>query len=169
MGANAVGRIDRRLDRRRPSGVYPDFYGGSFARCPDSVDFSYHQIVNIYRDANAYFIDKGWVKVERPSDAVPTATSKSMMKDENWYELVVGNKSRSGGQWRSGKRPIRRSEPYGYPRRLWNKETGEIDKSVAQQWKKYDMREILRTYWPALGPRSQISFTSTSGTWTPTT
>jgi hypothetical protein len=22
-----------------------------------------------------------------------------MMKDENWYELVVGDKSRSGGQW----------------------------------------------------------------------
>jgi hypothetical protein len=39
--------------------LYPDFYGGSFALCPDSVDFSYHQIVNIYSDANAYYVEKG--------------------------------------------------------------------------------------------------------------
>ena len=39
--------------------LYPDFYGGSFASCPDSVDFNYHQIVNIYNDTNAYFIDQG--------------------------------------------------------------------------------------------------------------
>jgi hypothetical protein len=37
---------------------YPDFYGGSFASCPDAVDFRYHQIVNIYQDANAYW----WTK-----------------------------------------------------------------------------------------------------------
>ena len=48
---------------------YPDFYGGSFASCPDSVDFNYHQIVNIYKDANAYYIDNGWMKVDRPTAA----------------------------------------------------------------------------------------------------
>src|SRR5262249_7490669 len=32
---------------------YPDFYGGTFASCPDAVDFNYHQIVNVYRDPNA--------------------------------------------------------------------------------------------------------------------
>src|SRR4029450_6845980 len=46
---------------------YPDFYGGAFASCPDSVDFNYHQIVNIYKDAIAYFIDKASMKVERPN------------------------------------------------------------------------------------------------------
>ena len=47
---------------------YPDFYGGAFASCPDSVDFRYHQIVNIYDDPNAYFVDKGWMKLERPDE-----------------------------------------------------------------------------------------------------
>ena len=37
---------------------YPDFYGGTFSLCPDGVDFRYHQIVNIYKDDNAYFIDR---------------------------------------------------------------------------------------------------------------
>ena len=46
---------------------YPDFYGATFASCPDSVDFRYHQIVDIYQDVNAYFIDNGWMKVDRPN------------------------------------------------------------------------------------------------------
>ena len=36
---------------------YPDFYGGTWSLCPDGVDFRYHQIVNIYADTNAYFIE----------------------------------------------------------------------------------------------------------------
>ena len=78
---------------------YPDLYGGTFARCPDGVDFKYHQIVNVYQDANAYWIDRGWTKVERPNQRRPDGNIQSMMKDENWYELVVGDKSRRGGQW----------------------------------------------------------------------
>jgi enterochelin esterase-like enzyme len=133
--------------------LYPDFYGGSFASCPDSVDFTYHQIVNIYNDTNAYFIDKGWLKIDRPSERRPDGNVEVMMKDENWYELVVGDKSRSGGQWDIWEATYSPVGADGYPKRLWNKETGEIDKSVAQQWKKYDMAETLRTYWPALGPK----------------
>ncbi len=133
--------------------LYPDFYGGSFASCPDSVDFNYHQIVNIYNDSNAYFIDKGWMKIDRPSERRPDGNVEVMMKDENWYELVVGDKSRSGGQWDIWEATYSPVGADGYPKRLWNKETGEIDKSVAAQWKKYDMADTLRTYWPALGPK----------------
>ncbi|HEU4935914.1 MAG TPA: alpha/beta hydrolase-fold protein [Vicinamibacterales bacterium] len=133
--------------------LYPDFYGGSFALCPDAVDFSYHQIVNIYSDINAYYIDKGWTTVERPSQRKIDGNIEAMMKDENWYELVVGDKSRSGGQWDIWEATYSPVGPDGYPRRLWNKETGIIDKSVAEQWKKYDLAEILRKNWTVLGPK----------------
>lgn len=132
---------------------YPDFYGGSFALCPDSVDFEYHQIVDIYRDANAYWIDKGWTRVERPSERRPDGKIENMMKDENWFELVVGDKSRSGGQWDIWEATYSPVGPDGYPKRLWDKATGVIDKSVAEQWKKYDLLNTLRTNWPTLGPR----------------
>ncbi|MEP6914875.1 MAG: alpha/beta hydrolase-fold protein [Acidobacteriota bacterium] len=132
---------------------YPDFYGGSFASCPDSVDFSYHQVVNIYKDANAYFVDKGWMKLERPSERRPDGNIVSMMKDENWFELTVADKSRSGGQWDIWEATYSPVGPDGYPKRLWNKTTGEIDRSVAEHWKKYDLLHILRTNWPALGPK----------------
>jgi enterochelin esterase-like enzyme len=133
--------------------LYPDFYGGSFASCPDSVDFSYHQIVDIYKDANAYFVDKGWMKLERPSERRPDGNIESMMKDENWFELVVGDHSRSGGQWDIWEATYSPVGADGYPKRLWNKATGEIDHTVAEQWKKYDLANILRTNWATLGPK----------------
>jgi hypothetical protein len=132
---------------------YPDFYGGSFASCPDAVDFRYHQIVDIYKDSNAYFVDQGWLKVDRPNQRQPDGNIQSMMKDENWYELVVGDKSRSGGQWDIWEATYSPVGDDGYPKRLWNKETGVIDKAVADQWRKYDLRHVLESNWPTLGPK----------------
>jgi hypothetical protein len=132
---------------------YPDFYGGTFASCPDSVDFEYHQIVNVYKDANAYYLDDGWVKVERPNQRKPDGSIVSMMKDENRYELTVGDHSRSGGQWDIWEATYSPAGPDGYPRRIWNKETGKIDHAVAERWKKYDLLAVLKTNWPTLGPK----------------
>lgn len=132
---------------------YPDFYGATFASCPDSVDFSYHQIVNIYKDPNAYFIDDGWTRIERPSHRRPDGNIIAMMKDENRYELTVGDRSRSGDQWDIWEATYSPVGPDGYPKRLWNKQTGEIDRAVAEQWKKYDLLDVLRTNWATLGPK----------------
>ncbi len=132
---------------------YPDFYGGSFASCPDAVDFRYHQIVDIYQDANAYFVDRGWTKVERPNRRLPDGRIEEMMKDENRYELVVGDHSRSGGQWDIWEATFSPRGEDGYPKRLWNKMTGEIDKSVAVQWRRYDLRHLLESNWSTLGPK----------------
>jgi hypothetical protein len=132
---------------------YPDFYGGTFASCPDSVDFNYHQIVNIYKDPNAYFTDMGWMQIDRPSQRRPDGTIVSMMKDENRYELTVGDHSRSGDQWDIWEATFSPVGGDGYPKRLWDKQTGKIDPSVAEQWKKYDLLNILKTTWTTLGPR----------------
>ena len=76
-----------------------------------------------------------------------------MMKDENWCELVAGDKSRSGGQWDIWEATYSPVDADGYPKRLWDKQTGVIDKKVAESWKKYDLREILEKDWTVLGPR----------------
>jgi putative esterase len=132
---------------------YPDFYGGSFGSCPDSVDFNYHQIVNIYKDPNAYFIEHDWMAVDRPTQRRPDGSIVSMMKDENHYELTVGDKSRSGGQWDIWEATYSPVGPDGYPMRLWNKQTGAIDRTVAEKWKKYDLLDVLKTNWTTLGPK----------------
>jgi hypothetical protein len=132
---------------------YPDFYGGTFSLCPDGVDFRYHQIVNIYNDPNAYWIENEWTRIERPNQRRPDGNIQSMMKDENWYELAVADKSRSGGQWDIWEATYSPVGPDGYPQRLWDKKTGVINKTVAEAWKKYDLREILEKNWTTLGPK----------------
>jgi len=133
---------------------YPDFYGGTFALCPDSVDFRYHQIVNVYDDANAYWLDRGWTRVERPNQRRPDGNVMSMMKDENWFELVQGDRSRSGGQWDIWDATYGPVGPDGYPKPIWDKKTGVVDKTVAAYWKEhYDLRHILEKNWATLGPK----------------
>jgi hypothetical protein len=134
--------------------LYPDFYGGTWSLCPDGVDFRYHQIVNIYADSNAYWINHDWMKVERPTQRRPDGNIVAMMKDENWSELVQGDRSRSGGQWDIWEATYGPVGADGYPRRIWDKKTGVIDRSVAAYWKEhFDLRNILETNWSTLGPK----------------
>ena len=134
--------------------LYPDFYGGTWSLCPDAVDFRYHQIVNIYSDTNAYFIEHPWMKVERPTQRRPDGNIVAMMKDENWSELAQGDHSRSGGQWDIWEATYGPVGADGYPQRIWDKTTGVIDKKVAAYWKEhYDLRNILETNWATLGPK----------------
>jgi hypothetical protein len=42
----------------------------------------------------------------------------------------------------------------GYPRRIWDKETGKIDPVTAAYWKEhYDLSHILQRDWATLGPK----------------
>jgi hypothetical protein len=129
-------------------------FGGAWGWCPDAVDFRYHQIVNIYEDANAYTLDRGWLKVERPGMRRTDGNVLYTMRDENWFEYAVGNRSRSAGQWAIWEAvygPVGRD---GYPARIWDPLTGVIDPDVAEHWRSYyDLTEHLRRSWPALGPK----------------
>jgi hypothetical protein len=134
--------------------MYPDFYGGTWSLCPDAVDFRYHQIVNVYADTNAYWLDRGWMKIDRPTQRRPDGNVLAMMKDENWFELAAGDRSRSGGQWDIWEATYGPVGADGYPVRIWDKQTGVIDHTVAEYWKQhYDLRHILQTNWPTLGPK----------------
>jgi hypothetical protein len=134
--------------------LYPDFYGGTWSLCPDAVDFRYHQIVDIYADTNAYWFDKGWMRVERPTRRRADGNIQAMMKDENFYELVAGDRGRSGGQWDIWQATYGPVGDDGYPQPIWDKRTGVIDHEVASYWKEhYDLRNILETNWNALGPK----------------
>src|SRR6266540_7051250 len=42
----------------------------------------------------------------------------------------------------------------GYPKPIWDKATGKIDRSVAEYWREhYDLGHILRRDWAKLGPK----------------
>jgi hypothetical protein len=133
---------------------YPDEYNGCFAACPDPIDFRSYCLTNIYEDKNAYYYDSDFQKTEIPSHRDYLGQVSSTLKQSNHLELVLGDKSRSGQQWDIWEATYSPMGDDGYPLRLWDKYSGEIDHTVADYWKEnYDLRYIMERDWDKLGPK----------------
>lgn len=131
---------------------HPTFFGGAWSWCPDSVDFHAYQIVNIYEDQNAYERDRGWITVERPSNRLPDGNIQFTMRQEGLYELAVADRSRSGGQWAIWEAAHGPVGADGYPRPIWDHETGVIDRETAEYWRdNFDLHHHLRENWARIG------------------
>jgi len=135
---------------------YPDEVNGCFAACPDPIDFRSMCLVNIYQDKNAFWYDSEFKKMPRPAHRDYLGQIQATMEENNHYELVLGTKTRSGEQWDIWEAVYSPQGEDGYPKRIFNKETGEIDRGVANFWKEnYDLRYILQRDWKTLGPKLQ--------------
>jgi hypothetical protein len=135
---------------------YPDFFNGCFAACPDPIDFRAYTVVNIYEDKNAYYLGDQWKRTPRPGARNYLGQLSSTLQQMNQRELVLGSNSRSGDQWDIWEAVFGPTGPDGYPKRIWDKRTGEIDHSVAEYWRaNYDLRYIMERDWKTLGPKLQ--------------
>jgi hypothetical protein len=133
---------------------YPDEYNGAFAACPDPIDFRAYLLVDIYSDANAYFIEGPFRRVERPSRRDWLGQVTVTMRDDNLWELTLGTKNRSGQQFDIWEAVYSPRADDGYPKRLWDRRTGVIDPEVAKYWRdNYDLRHILERDWKELGSK----------------
>ncbi len=133
---------------------YPDEFNGCFAACPDPIDFRAYSLVDIYKDKNAYFYDSEFKKLPRPAHRNYLGQIQNTMAETNAYELALGKHSRSGQQWDIWEAVFSPQGDDGYPKRIFDKETGAIDKEVAAYWKEnYDLRHILERDWKTLGPK----------------
>ncbi|MDE3741624.1 hypothetical protein [Maribacter polysaccharolyticus] len=131
---------------------YPNEYNGCFAACPDPIDFRAYCLTNIYEDDNAYYYDSEHKKLEVPSHRDYLGQITSTQRQGNHLELVLGDKSRSGQQWDIWEATYSPQGDDGYPVRIWDKMTGDIDHKVAEYWKEnYDLRYILERDWDKLG------------------
>jgi hypothetical protein len=133
---------------------YPDAFNGCFAACPDPIDFRAYGLVNIYEDANAYTYPSRHKPLEVPAHRDYLGQIQTTVREYNQLELVLGEKSRSGQQWDIWEATYSPQGPDGYPKRLWDKRTGDIDHQVAEYWKEnFDLRHILERDWDKLGPK----------------
>ena len=128
--------------------MYPDFYNGCFAACPDPIDFRAFTSVNIYDDENAYYAKGPWKVVARPAHRNYLGHISATVEQMNRMESVLGSKGRSGGQfdiWTATYSPV---GPDGYPKPIWDRATGKIDKEVATYWREnYDLTHIMKRDW----------------------
>lgn len=127
---------------------YPDFYNGAFAACPDPIDFRAYGTVNIYEDRNAYTVDAPFKQTPRIAMRDYLGRPTSTLEEMNRLELVLGANSRSGGQWDIWQAVFSPAGADGYPKPIWDKRTGEIDRSVAEYWREnFDLVHIMQRDW----------------------
>lgn len=131
---------------------YPKEYNGCFTACPDPIDFRAYTVVNIYEDKNAYYEEGPFRKTLRPGTRNYLGHLSATLRDANYKELALGTRSRSGDQWDIWEAVYSPVGPDGYPKPIWDKLSGEIDKDVATHWREnYDLAYILNRDWTKHG------------------
>lgn len=132
---------------------YPDYFNGAWSRYPDPVDFRAYQLVDIYKDENAYVNKYGF---ERPSSRDISGDTEFTMRHECQKENVLGlgdSYIMSGNPWGAWNAVYSPRGTDNRPLPLWNAQTGKINREVAEQWKKYDLRLVLEQNWQTLAPK----------------
>lgn len=134
--------------------MYPDEFNGAFAACPDPIDFRAYTAVNLYEDENAYYPTGPWKRTPRPGSRNYLGHVNSTLEQMNQREAALGSKGRSGDQWDIWQATYSPVGDDGYPKPIWDKATGAIDKEVATYWRdNYDLSHILERDWATLGPK----------------
>lgn len=134
---------------------HPDFFGGAWSFCPDPVDFREFLNVDIYRDESAFSAPgRRWLVPERFASRSVKGQPRVSVRQISQLSAVLGSKGRSGefvDMWCAIYGPV---GPDGYPPAIWDHETGEIDREVAEYWRDngWDLRHYLQTHWSEIGP-----------------
>lgn len=135
--------------------LHPKFFNGTWALYPDPVDFRRYQMSNVYEDDNAFEVPSGdWAKLIRPLSRDANGQVTLTMREMSRLEAVLGSNIRSGQQiaaWDAAYGPVGKD---GYPRPLWDRLTGKIDREVALYMRDngYDLRYNLEKNWKQIGP-----------------
>lgn len=144
---------------------YPEYFGGAWGFCPDPVDFHAFQMIDVYKDTNAYFDIGAFKRVPKLVGRMPNDRVIATMEDFSRQEWVLGTRGRSGGQMDAFHATFGPVGADGYPAPLWDPVTGAINPDVAKHWReKYDLTALLERDWERLGPRLVGKLHVTMGT-----
>ena len=134
---------------------YPDFFNGCFSYSADEVDFEYCQLMNIYKDENAYYNEYGYLRpIMRDVTGEPIVSQKDFIYFEN---VLSPNDSyvNSGGQFSAFSALFTSRGADGLPKALFDPVTGQFDKEVVKDWEKHDLKRYVENNWETLGPKLQ--------------
>ncbi|MCY1064933.1 alpha/beta hydrolase-fold protein [Nannocystis sp. RBIL2] len=121
---------------------HPEAFGGAWSLAPDPVDFRSFTNVDLYRDANMY----------RGSDGAAVPLVRDGAKVVTNLEAFVRADPAGRRIYASFDAVFSPRGPDG-PLPLFDRETGQIDRSVVSSWQRYDISARLRREWPTLGPQ----------------
>jgi hypothetical protein len=135
---------------------YPEHYNGAFVACPDPVDFHAYMTVDLYKQDNMFYMQGANKRVEQPAMRDYLGHTLISMRDNIAYEAALGDHGRSGEQFDIWQAVYSPTGEDGYPRPIFDKQTGAIDHKTADYWREhYDLNAILQRDWATLGPKLQ--------------
>lgn len=121
---------------------YPDSFGAAWSTSPDPVDFRSFQSVNIYSDASMYVAADGTeiCSFHRRDKQIMTS------RQENTGEEMLAADNRSAQQWDSWQAVFGPRTERGTPAALFDPKTGKIDAGIADQYRRYDIGNLVRSH-----------------------
>lgn len=142
---------------------HPEFFGGAWVFQPWAFNFQRYFTLNIYENDNAFIVppeqlpewarsESNWLPVERylvqTRDGIPIATIRQLSR----HDAVLA--THAGGEFGTDDAILGPIGEDGYPRPLWDRMSGKIDREVADYWREHgDLAGYVEKHWPALGPK----------------
>ncbi|MFZ9793282.1 MAG: alpha/beta hydrolase-fold protein, partial [Gemmataceae bacterium] len=123
--------------------TYPGTFGGVWSTAPDPVDFRDFQKINLYQPGENMFKDRNGQ--DRPLGRRGDKPFLYYKPFSDMEEALA-----RGGQLGSFEAVFSPKAVNGLPKKLWNRENGQIDLETAKAWQAYDIRLQLEKNWPNL-------------------
>lgn len=137
---------------------YPETFGGVWSTAPDPVDFRDFTGTDIYSFENMYENPAGEKTMLMRRRGEFVRSFESFTRKEVASQPV-------GGQIYSFDAVFSPKGEDGQPRFIFDRESGQIDRAVAEAWRTYDIREKLRREWAQVGPQLAGKLNIFVGTW----
>ncbi len=133
---------------------WPEVFGACWSSAPDPIDFSAFQKTNLYEDERMYLMPNG---EETPSYRMRSRDGGEVVamtvRQEVLVEYAIHPEGGSGQQWDTWMAMFSpRDTETGFPKRMFDPETGRIDREVVENWKQFDLTRRVREDWDRYGP-----------------
>jgi S-formylglutathione hydrolase FrmB len=126
--------------------AYPETFGGVWSTSPDPVDFRDFQQTDLYEPGADLYTDRQG----RPRPLARAGGSPiAFFQPFSEMESVLGH----GGQLQSFEAVFSPRGADGRPQPLYDRRSGAVDRAVALEWGRYDLRQKLARHWGVLGPK----------------
>jgi len=142
---------------------HPDFFGGAWVFQPWAFNFQRYFTLNIYENDNAFVVppeelpewarsESNWLPVERflvqTREGIPIATIRGLSR----HDAVLA--THAGGEFGTDDAMLGPIGADGYPRPLWDRMSGKIDREVADHWREHgDLAYYVEKHWSTIGPK----------------
>ncbi len=134
---------------------YPDFFDGAWSYSPDPLEFEHYGLINIYEDETIFYNRFGYLQPgNRNVYGEPTRSMLEWISNEN-VNSRTNTYAVSGGQFGAYNAVFGPRGANGLPTLMFDPYTGKVDKAIAKEWEKYDLKKYLAKNWASLGPKLQ--------------